>query len=182
MIYFLQAPSIPVIKVGHSADPNKRLSNMRTFSPVPLEIMAVDKKGDALTEVEFMYRFRAYRSHGEWFFAIPEIQKIVAATAQTGSLPDAWYVLAGYPGPKHFSSTQCGPTLEQMKAAFGLVQKDLRKALGLTVVQDFWLGSPIRYTPPLVHYLRAHGFPELTHLDFFRECEKHPRERIKLAA
>jgi hypothetical protein len=74
MIYFLRAPSVNLVKIGTSSDPERRFQELRLLSPVPCEVFAVFSGGHA-EETEIHRLFSAYHSHGEWYHAVkPVIQ------------------------------------------------------------------------------------------------------------
>lgn len=124
MIYFFRAAGIPMVKVGFSGDPKKRLNSLRTLSPVRIELAAIDERGDLLTELEFMDRFSDWRSHGEWFHDVGPVKRAVDFTAAVGSLPDAVYLpphLKMKRGDLNFHT----PTPRDLDTAFGLTRQDL---------------------------------------------------------
>jgi hypothetical protein len=65
-VYIIANSVNQLVKIGRSHDPRKRLADIRTMSPVPLETIAVfDAAGH--TETELHTEFGALRHHGEWF-------------------------------------------------------------------------------------------------------------------
>lgn len=84
-VYFVHAPSVNLLKIGRSADPDRRFHELRLLSPVPLVVIGVVNGGSSV-EAEFHKRFDHLRSHGEWFHATGELVRF----AQTESLASAW--------------------------------------------------------------------------------------------
>lgn len=90
LVYFIRpvGASGPV-KIGHSTYPGARLSVYRTWSPVPLEIVATLKvAGDdharkrrcaLLVEKRFHIKYAKQRLHHEWFAASDELLSDIAA-------------------------------------------------------------------------------------------------------
>lgn len=72
-VYFVYAKAVKLIKIGRSADPERRLDELRLLSPVELEIIGM-VDGGARREAEMHQQFAKYRSHGEWFHAAQEIK------------------------------------------------------------------------------------------------------------
>lgn len=71
VVYFIRA-SNGRIKIGVTDDLKARFSALRSSSPCELEIL-VSVEGDELTEREMHERFKASRSHGEWFDPSPDL-------------------------------------------------------------------------------------------------------------
>lgn len=67
MIYFIQAADgTGPIKIGHTEQIFKRLSDIQTHSPIKLKILKVIE-GDRVLEVSLHRRFVRLMTHGEWF-------------------------------------------------------------------------------------------------------------------
>lgn len=79
--YFVRAET-GLIKIGVAADVAKRVSALRTSSPVPLELLAQTRGGREL-EADYHERFAAHRSHGEWFAPAPAILAEIARLTPT---------------------------------------------------------------------------------------------------
>lgn len=159
MIYFLTAAGVPLIKVGVSANPVSRLQTCQTWSPIKLRLEAWDALGDALTEAEIMHRFRAVRSHGEWFLATSELLEVVDVVRATNRTPGGWYMPDG--GAR-------GPRPPFLAKKFGLTIRDLRRIPGLQNIGqsgEHW-GIAACYIPILAEHLQARG--QITsYLDLF---------------
>lgn len=65
-VYLIGSPESPLVKIGWSDNPQRRLRNLQTGSPVPLHLLAVFE-GGAIVEAELHRRFADKRSHDEWF-------------------------------------------------------------------------------------------------------------------
>ena len=65
-IYVIGTLGLPIVKIGVSNDPQLRLRQIRTMSPVPV-MLRWTGPGDVRLEQLLHKRFAAYRSHGEWF-------------------------------------------------------------------------------------------------------------------
>lgn len=74
------------IKIGCSAQPIKRLRDVETWSPLPLEIVAHAPGGNSHERI-LHYRFGQHRLHGEWFAENAELIALMARVAETGALP-----------------------------------------------------------------------------------------------
>lgn len=84
-VYFLHAPSVNLLKIGYSGDPERRFEQVRLISPVPLRVIGVID-GGAEMERQLHERFAHLRSHGEWFHATAELMNF----ASLESLMAAW--------------------------------------------------------------------------------------------
>ncbi len=76
LCYFIGGDEGPV-KIGFTVDLKGRLSNLRTASPVWLEVLAVRHGGEA-REAVYHEQFAADRLHGEWFARTPAILAEIA--------------------------------------------------------------------------------------------------------
>ncbi|MET3481579.1 GIY-YIG nuclease family protein [Methylobacterium sp. 1973] len=71
-VYFVHAPSVNLVKIGRSVDPERRFSELRLLSPVDLKVIGV-VNGGSLVEAQFHRQFDHLHSHGEWFHATKEL-------------------------------------------------------------------------------------------------------------
>lgn len=88
-IYFIGAPSLGMVKIGHSADVATRLRDVRRHSPVPLVLLAaLPVEGDdsprarrqqMAIERRFHERHFDARVHDEWFRLTPELRADIEA-------------------------------------------------------------------------------------------------------
>jgi len=74
MIYFIRCGDF--VKIGVSHTPWRRLLELQTGNPVPLELLAVIDGGEK-EEAELHDRFSADHSNLEWFRLSPDIQSLV---------------------------------------------------------------------------------------------------------
>lgn len=86
VVYFLEASSAHVIKIGWSRYVGGRIKNLRTGSPVPLRFLGCIAGGMNL-ERELHMKFAKYRKHGEWFRASVELRQFIDATLAEQGLP-----------------------------------------------------------------------------------------------
>jgi hypothetical protein len=67
-VYFIRDPSNDSIKIGRSATPQKRIGQLQTGNPHPLELMGwIETEDDVLAEQGLHRFYKAYRGIGEWF-------------------------------------------------------------------------------------------------------------------
>jgi hypothetical protein len=67
-VYFVQGRKGGAVKIGYAVNPQRRLGNMSTGSPVPLRLLAAIP-GDRKLEFDLHRFFGVGRLHGEWFQA-----------------------------------------------------------------------------------------------------------------
>ncbi|MFI6448490.1 GIY-YIG nuclease family protein [Kitasatospora sp. NPDC050543] len=65
-VYLISSPHARPVKIGRSANPKVRLSNLQACSPVELRLLATFPGGPRL-EKHLHQRFADFRKHGEWF-------------------------------------------------------------------------------------------------------------------
>lgn len=65
-VYFIQSEYNLWVKIGYG-EPEKRISHMRSGSPVALRLVASTHAGGEALEKALHYRFKDSRKHGEWF-------------------------------------------------------------------------------------------------------------------
>lgn len=66
LVYFVEAASVGMIKIGYAVDVDQRFVRLQTGSPVPLKLLGTMTGGRA-REAELHAQLAAYRCHGEWF-------------------------------------------------------------------------------------------------------------------
>lgn len=82
-IYFIQAAPDGLIKIGKSRCAVYRLTNLRTMSPVPLELRGIMLCPDGgRLERQLHDRFAEIRSHGEWFRPEPVLLDFIRENAR----------------------------------------------------------------------------------------------------
>lgn len=104
-VYFIGSQHSEMIKIGHALNPNTRLSELQTGSPVRLEIIATVV---APREVERgLHRaFERERRHGEWFIASERLRSLIDAcktsvaedVVRQAAAPVAMTVMVNIPG------------------------------------------------------------------------------------
>lgn len=88
-IYFIKPVGMPgPVKIGCSADPPKRLLELSTWSPFPLEIVAM-ADGDFKIERNVHCCFADTHSHREWFHASDRLTAIMARIANGATIAEA---------------------------------------------------------------------------------------------
>lgn len=70
-VYLIGSPDSPLVKIGWSDNPERRLRDLQAGSPVPLQLLAVFDGGHVI-EAELHCRFADRRMHGEWFDLGPD--------------------------------------------------------------------------------------------------------------
>src|SRR5262245_55349967 len=79
-VYFIEAAGSRRIKIGWSATPWKRIAELSTACPFPLELLKVTY-GARQTERWWHHKYDDLRVHLEWFKAAPRLRKAIALTA-----------------------------------------------------------------------------------------------------
>jgi hypothetical protein len=77
MVYFIRAAD-GMVKIGTSTNVLKRVKDLASQSPVPLELVAV-VPGNTTDEAALHDRFNDARDHGEWFRPVPELLEFIDA-------------------------------------------------------------------------------------------------------
>lgn len=81
-VYFVQAATIELIKIGITQDVDQRLSVMRAQSPDKLRVLGVIEDRDPRgLEVALHTGFAHLRSHGEWFRPEPDLLAYIKENA-----------------------------------------------------------------------------------------------------
>lgn len=81
-VYFVQAETLGLIKIGVTNDTARRLGSLQTFSPDRLKLLGLmicPARGSL--EAWLHNRFADARSHGEWFNPTPALVEFIAAYA-----------------------------------------------------------------------------------------------------
>ena len=82
VVYFIEAVSAGVVKIGTSTDVVGRLKTLKTGLAHPLRLVSVEP-GNARRERELHQQFAAHRKLGEWFAIDREIVEYVNAVRAT---------------------------------------------------------------------------------------------------
>ncbi|WP_331737688.1 GIY-YIG nuclease family protein (plasmid) [Streptomyces sp. NBC_01732] len=97
-VYLIGSPESPLVKIGWSDNPERRLRDLQTGSPVLLKLLALFE-GGAVIERELHRRFADKRRHGEWFDLGPDPVKVVSPFVKVAQVEKA--ERAGLRKPKH---------------------------------------------------------------------------------
>lgn len=97
-VYLIGSAGSPLVKIGWTGNPEQRLRNLQTGSPVPLQLLAVFE-GGAIVEAELHRRFADKRRHGEWFDLGPDPVGVVSPFVRVPQVEEA--ELPGRGQPKH---------------------------------------------------------------------------------
>jgi hypothetical protein len=89
MIYFVQADRVGLIKIGFAEDPESRLRELQVGSPVRLRLLRAEEGGRE-REAALHRRFAHARSHGEWFFPVPDLLAYVGRPGRSATALRAW--------------------------------------------------------------------------------------------
>lgn len=84
-IYFIQAGDGGAIKIGFSADPEKRLVKVQSDNAADCRLLGILPGGEA-EEMALHARLAAARIRGEWFAATPEVLAEVPAPSVAAAL------------------------------------------------------------------------------------------------
>lgn len=76
-VYAILAWNSRKVKIGVAANPHDRITQIRTMSPEPLELIAVTAGGGEKLEKSLHKRFDSIHSHGEWFHLTSELMEIL---------------------------------------------------------------------------------------------------------
>lgn len=76
MVYFIQCGDL--VKIGTAANPNRRISELRSANPYPLTLRAT-MAGGLATELALHALFQADRQQGEWFALSPALEGLIGA-------------------------------------------------------------------------------------------------------
>jgi hypothetical protein len=75
-VYFIVRPSTDSLKIGFSADPERRLRQLQTGSDEPLQLLAFFEATFAV-EKEIHRRLSGSRMSGEWFQRSREVEELI---------------------------------------------------------------------------------------------------------
>ncbi|WP_435191318.1 GIY-YIG nuclease family protein [Streptomyces sp. bgisy126] len=97
-VYLIGSPESPLVKIGWSDNPERRLRHLQTGSPVPLQLLALFE-GGAVMEAALHRRFADKRRHGEWFDLGSDPVTVVSPFMKLAQVEEA--ERSGLRGPKH---------------------------------------------------------------------------------
>jgi DNA-binding transcriptional regulator YiaG len=87
-VYFFGLDCDPLVKIGFSEDPLRRLHKAQSDCPYPLRLLAIVDGGEE-TEAAFHAEFASFHYRGEWFRLSPEIQSVIDANKWEAPARDA---------------------------------------------------------------------------------------------
>jgi len=88
-VYFLNCEQVDIVKIGCSRDTDKRFSDLRQYSPLPLSLLLIIHNVPPVYEELLHERFADTRKHGEWFALSDEIKSFIACTKKAIAELDA---------------------------------------------------------------------------------------------
>lgn len=82
-VYFIQATTLGLIKIGWTWDPLERLTRLQIGSPDDLKLLGVIRDASAeRLESRLHMQFAHARRHGEWFRPEPDLLAFIALKAR----------------------------------------------------------------------------------------------------
>ncbi|MFF4732862.1 GIY-YIG nuclease family protein [Streptomyces mirabilis] len=87
-VYLIGSPDSPLVKIGWSDNPERRLRDLQSGSPVALQLLAV-YEGGHYVEAELHRRFADKRVHGEWFDLGPDPVAVVSPFVRVAHVDEA---------------------------------------------------------------------------------------------
>lgn len=83
-VYFVEAETSRLIKIGVARDMTERLRGLQTGSPDKLRVIALIRTADPERLEQVLHlEFRDTRQHGEWFKPSPELVALIATRGRT---------------------------------------------------------------------------------------------------
>jgi hypothetical protein len=83
-IYFVLAPQVRRVKIGHAYDIQKRLRDIRSFCPIELKVLHVFERKNQQTEKALHMLLDDVRLHGEWFEYTQDIREMLQQAGAEG--------------------------------------------------------------------------------------------------
>jgi hypothetical protein len=124
-VYVMGSTGSQTVKIGRSVDPKRRLAQIQTMSPVPLELLALHV-GDHEVETYLHRRFAIQRTHGEWFTFEDDPLKQVAEAIQAHAAEKR--ALEAMPCPAQMR-LELLEQVDQASAAFLQARHDLEQLI-----------------------------------------------------
>ncbi|MFG2629960.1 GIY-YIG nuclease family protein [Streptomyces sp. NPDC048473] len=97
-VYLIGSPESPLVKIGWSDNPERRLRDLQTGSPVPLQLLALFE-GGAVIEAALHRQLADKRRHGEWFDLGADPVAVVSPLAKVAQVKEE--ERAGHRQPVH---------------------------------------------------------------------------------
>lgn len=113
-VYLIGSPGSPLVKIGWTDNPERRLRHLQTGSPVPLKLLALFEGGH-IVEAELHRRFADKRQHGEWFDLGQDPVGVVSPFVKSAQAEES--EPTGQRKPKHDVATS-GPLTAEVIAWF----------------------------------------------------------------
>ena len=82
-VYFIEC--MGRIKIGFALDVRERLIDLQNAAPRKLKLLG-KIAGDKFVERSIHHKLADHRSHGEWFFAVPEVRNAVKQYLAAGAI------------------------------------------------------------------------------------------------
>lgn len=90
-VYFIQAKTVGLIKIGITTDVVRRMCTLQVGSPDVLELLSVEPSDDpAALESSLHGRFWQERAHGEWFRPSATLMAYVTENGMSLADYDRW--------------------------------------------------------------------------------------------
>ena len=77
LVYFVEAPSERLIKIGKTRDIRQRMATLTAASPAPLRLLGVVLHQYGRYELHLHAHFAHLRAHSEWFRVAPELRRFI---------------------------------------------------------------------------------------------------------
>lgn len=122
-VYFVECPSMDMVKIGMSERPLSRFVMFSGWSPAPLTFRAF-ATGDYVTEGYLLFKYRAHRVHHEWFRMVPELRAIVEEAETTGAI-------SGAPMSESRSGGRLINHIRSVRQQLGMTREEMASVLGI---------------------------------------------------
>lgn len=97
-VYLITCRALEAVKIGRSANPHKRLKQIKTGCPFPVALEAILPEDS--TELQMHRRFEDGRLAGEWFKLTSEIERLIEAHPAADASPKKPEQFSWYAGAK----------------------------------------------------------------------------------
>ena len=132
-VYFLEAPSVGLVKIGVAQDLKKRLKDLSLSSPVSLRLLK-SISGGPKHEAALHLMFDEHRSHGEWFHLAPIAHHIEAL--ETFEVPEEQDYLGILPRAACLERRKV-ETILKSESCQRLLRAVQAKPMGISELADF---------------------------------------------
>jgi len=86
VVYFVEAASVSLVKIGVADDPRARFRSLVTMNAAPVRLVAL-MPGRKSQERELHRRFATQRAHGEWFKLSKQLTVVISEMRERYGLP-----------------------------------------------------------------------------------------------